>query len=288
MRTQSEILATMKDAYVNDSVVRERYGITGTVTFDDVFAQVSIESIIFYIVSVAIYFTEQLFDLHMTDVEAREDQMRVGTIAWWINLCRSFQYGDDLVYNTETNLYEYEEIDETAKIIKFATVREGSAGLQLLVCAADGDGLPEKLEDPGAQRDAFDAYIRKVKLAGLPLVWGSYNADQVKITLTVVRNPMLLDASGVVIGGSAKPVNEALQAYISSLAFGDGIINKTKIIDAIQAATGVIDVYPASDTWLQVSTDETPAFTAVTSQNLSSFGGSFILQDTNITITYTV
>lgn len=288
MRTQSEIFATMKDAYVNDSVVRERYGITGTVTFDDVFAQVSIESIIFYIVSVAIYFTEQLFDLHMADVEAREDQMRVGTIAWWINLCRSFQYGDDLVYNTETNLYEYEEIDETAKIIKFATVREGSAGLQLLVCAADGDGLPEKLEDPGAQRDAFDAYIRKVKLAGLPLVWGSYNADQVKIALTVVRNPMLLDASGVVIGGTNKPVNEALQSYISSLAFGDGIINKTKIIDAIQAATGVIDVYPASDTWLQVSTDETPAFTAVSGQNLSSFGGSFILQDTNITITYTV
>lgn len=286
MRTQTEILNEMKDAYVNDSVVRERYGITGTVTFNDVFAQVSIESIIFYIVSVAIYFTEQLFDIHMTEVDAREDQMRIGTIAWWINLCRNFQYGDDLVYNEDTNLFEYQEVDEEVKIIKFATVREGTSGLQLLICAADGDGLPAKLDDPGPERDAFDAYIRKVKLAGLPMVWGSYNADQIKVILTVKRNALIIDSDGITIGGSNKPVNDALKTYITSLAFGDGVVNKTKVIDAIQSAVGVIDVYPADEDWLQVSTDETPAYTSVSGQDLSSFGGSFILQEINIIINY--
>ncbi|MDD3860802.1 MAG: hypothetical protein PHW83_11430, partial [Bacteroidales bacterium] len=129
------------------------------------------------------------------------------------------------------------------------------------------------------------AYIRKVKLAGLPMVWGSYNADQIKVILTVKRNALIIDSDGIT-GGSNKPVNDALKAYIASLAFGDGVVNKTKVIDAIQSAVGVIDVYPADEDWLQVSTDETPAYTSVSGQDLSSFGGSFILQEINIIINY--
>lgn len=287
MRTQQEILSTIKEAYVNDSTVRERYSITGDVSFDQVFAPVSIESIIFYIVSVAIYAVEFLFAQHIVEVEAREDQMRVGNIAWWINVCKMWQFGDDLVYNDTTNVYEYAEINETNEIIKYSTVREGNAGLQLLVCMADDDGLPSKMpEEPGTERDAFDAYIRKVKIAGLPLSWGSYNADQVKVILTVQRDALVMNAAGELIADSTKPVLEKLQNYIAGLAFGDGVINKTKLIDAVQAADGVLDVYFAASNWLQVSTDETPAYTTVVGQNLTSFGGSFILTETNIVITY--
>lgn len=287
MRTQQEILSTIKEAYVNDMTVRERYSISGSVSFDQVFAAVSIESIIFYIVSVAIYAVEFLFAQHIVEVESREDQMRVGNIAWWINLCKIWQFGDELEYNDTTNVYEYAAINEANKIIKFATVREGNAGLQLLVCMADDAGLPAKmLEDPGTERDAFDAYIRKVKIAGLPLSWGSYNADQVKVILTVQRDALVMNAAGELIASSTKPVLLKLQEYVAGLAFGNGVINKTKLIDAVQAADGVLDVYFAASNWLQVSTDETPAYTAVVGQNLTSFGGSFILAETNIIITY--
>lgn len=285
MRTQTEILNEIKAAYIADTTVRERYNITGTATFDELFSPVSIEALIFYVVSVAIYGCEYLFAQHIIEVEAREDQMRIGGIPWWIKLCQDFQFGDTLVYNENTHLYEYAVIDESAQIIKYAAVREGSSGLNILV-NTDSGGLPAKIEDSSAERDAFDAYLRKVKIAGLPLTWGSYNADQIKVQLTVVRDAMLLNSVGELIEDGSKPVDNALSAYIASLAFGTGVINKTALLNAIEAATGVIDVYFTTSGWLQVSTDAVPAFTAVSGQNLQSFGGSFILQESNLTINY--
>ncbi len=285
MRTQSEILNEIKATYISDETVRERYGITGSVTFDQVFAPVSIEALIFYAVSVAIYGIEFLFKKHKSEVEAREEQMRIGNVAWWIKLCKDFQYGNTLVYNEDTNLFEYPNQNPDLQIIKYATVREGSSGLTILVNAQENN-LPVKLNNPSPERDAFDTYLRKVKIAGLPLSWGSYNADQIKLELTVIRDAMLLNSDGELIEGGTKPVETALINYIYSLAYGTGIINKTQLLNSVEKAMGVIDVYFTADEWLKVSTDAVPTFTPVIEQNLYSFGGSFILQESNITINY--
>ncbi len=284
MRTYSNILAEIKDNYIDDEVVRTRYNITDpAATFDSTFSRLSLESIWAGVVAMAIYTIEVLFAQHMVEVNAREDSMRIGTTDWWRRVCLAFQYGDDLVYNDETNVYEYAAIDDAAKIIKFAEVREVEGpGLLILINGADGDGNPEPLP-VGDERTAFAAYLAKVKIAGIPVVWGSYNPDNLSVSLSVKYNPLVLDSSGQLIGGTDEPVRIAIESYLRNLPYGSGLINKTALVDAIQAAEGVLDVYYTASDWLQVSTDSAPSYVAVSGQDCLSYGGSFMLDTLNIT-----
>jgi hypothetical protein len=79
-------------------------------------------------------------------------------------------------------------------------------------------------------------------------------------------------------------VNLAIAEYLQNIPFGSGVLNKTQIIDAIQKATGVIDVYPTVTGWLEVSTEYLPSFTSVSGQNITAYGGSFKLD--SLTINY--
>ncbi|MFZ4707897.1 MAG: hypothetical protein ACOYMF_17990, partial [Bacteroidales bacterium] len=91
---------------------------------------------------------------------------------------------------------------------------------------------------------------------------------------------------GELIVGGSKPVDLAVAAYLQNIPYGSGVMNKTQIIDAIQQAEGVVDVYPASGSWLQVYNDFTGAYTVVTDQNAVAYGGSFSLD--TLTIIYDV
>jgi len=289
MRTVAEIKNEMTTAFMADADIKAKYDPTNTWTpttqFSDVFASSSIESILFYIVAVICYGMEYLFGVHLTEVAAYETRMRVGTKEWWRQLCLSFQLGYSLVFNATTNTFEYSTIDDDAKIITYVDIRELANGLLILVAKSDSNGNPEKLDDVDpTERNAFDAYIKKVKIAGVPLTWNSYDPDQVRITLTVKYDPLVLDSSGQLIGTTTKPVDIAVENYLANIPFGSGILNKTQLIDAIQAAEGVVDVYPDVTSWLEVSTTYIPAYTPVSAQNVTAYGGSFALN--TLTVTY--
>ncbi len=289
MRTVTEIKAEMTTAFMADADVKAKYDPTstwtGTTIFSDVFAASSIESILFYIMAICAYGIEFLFGKHLIEVAALETKMRVGTKEWWRQLCLKFQLGDSLVFNSATNTYEYTTVDETHKIIKYVDIRETTSGLVMLINEADGDGKPVQMSTTDlTNRNAFEAYIRKVKVAGIPLIWNSYNADKVTILLKVIYDPLIVNASGELISTGVKTVDLAIENYLKNIPYGSGTMNKTQIIDAIQSAEGVIDVYPEGSNWLQVSTDYTPAYTAVLTQNINAYGGSFALDV--LTITY--
>ncbi|MDY0324196.1 MAG: hypothetical protein RBR24_09335 [Candidatus Carbobacillus sp.] len=288
MRTLPEIQNEIKANYIADTTVRTRYSITDPeATYDETFSRFSIESVIIYIVSVAIYAVEFLFAKHSTEVEQREDQMRIGTIGWWRNLCKAFQYGYELTYDSETNLYKYADVDEDSLIIKFAEVREGvGAGVTILVNEADEEGNPIAIPIDSPKRLAFAAYLSKVKIAGMPLTWGSYNPDQLRITLNVVYDPLVLNGTGGLLVGGVSTVESSLQAYLTNLEFGSGVLNKTALLNSIESAAGVVDVYFTSESWLEVSTDDTPEFTAVLEQNIQSYGGSFRLAVGGLNVNY--
>lgn len=284
MRTIDNIKDEMKEKYINSSSVRAKYGITGDVTFDETFSPASLEAIWINIVSLAIYGVEFLFQQHKEEVKALETRMRVGHKEWWINIVKSFQYGHSLTYNESTGLYEYAVIDQDAQIIKFVDVRVFDSHLVILINTADGEGNPEKIPVDSLIRDAFKSYIDKVKIAGIPLVWDSYNPDKLKVYLDVVYDPLIMKPSGELIIEGIKPVNKALINYLRSLPFGSGIINKTKLIDQVQAVSGVIDVYPNRDKWLVVKTGLDSDYQSVPGQDLLSYGGSFLFDDPNTDI----
>ncbi len=287
MRNYNEILSAIKAHYIAATPVRERYNITDPdATFDGTFSRFSVESIWASVLAMITHTIEALFYQHIADVSAREEQMRVGTLSWWRQLCLSWQYGHDLVYNDDTNVFEYAEIDNSAALIKFAEVREGEMpGILVLVNKADESGNPVPMSDTD-ERNAFAAYLAKTKLAGIPVTWGSYNPDRLSVSVSVRYNPLILTGAGTLIGTEGITVEDSIKEYLRTLPYGSGVINKTHIIDAVQRATGVIDAYTTSASWLQVATDTSPSYTPVAGQNLQSYGGSFALD--NLVINYHV
>jgi hypothetical protein len=289
MRTVKEIKNEMTAAFMADTNIRAKYdpdnNWTSSTLFDDIFASASLESIIFYTIAVCAWGLEFLFSKHIDEVLGCETKMRIGTKEWWRQLCFNFQLGYTLDFDTLSNTYKYSTIDDDAKIIKYVDVKETTNGLVMIVNEADIDGSPVKMDTVDlTNRNAFEQYIRKVKVAGVPLIWNSYTPDLLRMSLTVVIDPLVVNASGEFISNGDKPVNLAIAEYLQNIPFGSGVLNKTQIIDAIQKATGVIDVYPTVTGWLEVSTEYLPSFTSVSGQNITAYGGSFKLD--SLTINY--
>ena len=54
-RTIAEIKQEMTDAWMAEGAVRERYGLSGSDTFEGKFSKVSIEGLLFYVVAFGIW-----------------------------------------------------------------------------------------------------------------------------------------------------------------------------------------------------------------------------------------
>lgn len=286
MRTVTEIKKEMTDAFMANASIKAKYDPsstwTSTTTFEDVFASSSLESIFFYIVAVLAYGLEYLMGAHEQEVANMEDRMRVGYKEWWRQLCFNFQFGDNLVFDNVANTYGYATIDETKKVIKYCDVREVFNGLSILINTADINGDPA--EPDQNVKDAFDLYLRKTKIAGIRTTWNSYKPDDLTITLTVAYNPLVCDSTGALYSDGSNPVETAISNYLANIPYGSGQLNKTALIDAVQLAEGVDDVYFTTADWLKVSTAYVPTYTPVYTQNLRAYGGSF--KEDVITINY--
>lgn len=280
MRTIDEIKRQMTAAYMADKTVRERYGLTGSATFEETFSKVSIESILFYVVASAIYVVEALFDRHKKDVEGRISTAVLASLPWYHKVSKEFQYGDDLRWNEKTSQYEYITIDESKQKVKFVACKDMGGGVRVLASAADSAGNPEKLSDDVLM--SFKHYLNRRKPAGVILDVYSYESDKITLKMSVQYNPLVLNNDGSLITNSAiYPVEEAAKKYLAGIVYG-GTFNKTALVDRIQAAEGVVDVVLEE---VRVSpADEVQ--TVVKGNNYTSKGGSFEVVDIKGGINY--
>ncbi len=288
----ADIKYEMTSAFMADANIKALYDPNNTwtsqTTFESVFSSVSLESIIFYVVATVIFGVQFLFGKHKEEVEALESSMRIGSKEWWRNLAFSFQYGYNLTYDSTSYTYLYNTIDETARIIKYVEARElPQGGLYMLVAIADGNGEPIKLTDTN-KIASFTAYMKKVKIAGIPFVWKTYNADVVWCYLKIKYNPLIINAQGQNILTGLKPVETALKDYLKDIPYGHGKLNKTYLIDTVQSADGVVDVFPDPDhsDWLMTQGDTQITQVPVV-QEVLAIGGCFKFDDnTGINIIY--
>lgn len=269
-RTIQQIKAAMTQEFMTDSVIRERYGITGDATFDGTFSAVSLENIWFSIVASAIWVLESIFDAFRADVDEKIAGAVLASIPWYHKIALEFQYGDSLVFDEQTQQFVYPSVDPSKQVVKFAACRDVGGGVYVLAAGADSSGNPVALS--AAVLTAFESYLKQRKPAGVILEVGSYDPDQVQVSMTVQYDPQVLDASGRLIADpSIKPVELAIDEYLHGIVFG-GVLNKTKLVDAVQAAPGVKDVLLAG---VSVKAANSAAFVPVAGNNYSSYSGSF-------------
>lgn len=282
-RTIREIKAAMTQQFMSDPTIVEMYGFTEGAVFEDTFSAVSLESVWFSIVASAIYVLETLFDLFRADVDKKISGAVVASIPWYHKIAMEFQYGDSLVFDEATQGFVYPVVDTTKQLVKFAACRDMGGGVYVLVSGADSSGNPVALSSDVLS--AFESYLRERKPAGVLLSVNSLNPDLVRSVITVQYDPQVLTPDGELITDpSVKPVEDAVNAYLKGIVYG-GVLNKTKLVDAVQGARGVIDVVLTS---VSVKPANGSSYEVVTGNNYRSVGGSFKSNNLTSGITYVV
>ena len=192
-----------------------------------------------YIISVAIWSLEKLFDLHRADIDKRLAELKPHTARWYRSKALAFQYGLDLLPDSDTfnNQGHTEGAIEASKIVKYSAVIESKNEGRLIVKIAgeQGDTL-QPITD--AQKQAFEAYLSEIKDAGVRLSVVNYQPDILHLQMKIVYDPLMLDSNGQSIIHATKPVERAIKDYLKRLPF-NGELVLAHLIDALQQAEGV-------------------------------------------------
>ena len=194
-------------------------------------SRVAIWRLFAYIIAVAIYTTEVLWDLFKKDIEEIAAQAEAGTVRWYQERVLDFQFGDVLIY--ADGKYQYAVLDDSLKVVKRCAVVERPDGVVFIKTAKlDSGGLPIPLDSP--ELTALTAYMQQIKFAGTFLSVNSFNADTLKLYYDIYYSAEL-DLTTV-----QTAVYAAVQSFIANLPF-NGALNINKLTDALQALTGVKD-----------------------------------------------
>lgn len=192
-----------------------------------------------YIIAVAIWSLEKLFDQHRADIDKRLAELKPHTARWYRSKALAFQYGFDLLPDSDkfNNQGHTEEAIEASKIVKYSAVIESKNEGRLIVKIATEQG--EQLQPiTDAQKQAFEAYLQEIKDAGVRLSVVNYQPDVLHLQMKIIYDPLVLDSNGQSIIHATKPVEETIKSYLKRLPF-NGELVLAHLIDALQQAEGV-------------------------------------------------
>jgi len=190
-----------------------------------------------YIISVAIWLHEKLWDQAKSELQQLVDYAIPGGLKWYQQKALEFQLG--FTPQPLNNFQVYSSIDESKQIIKYSSATE-SNGAVIVKVAKDNNGSPEVLTND--ERDAFQAYMALIKFAGTKLYVRSGAGSAITIEATIYVNPLYITSAGFQVGSDVvKPVEAAIKDYVSNLTW-NGIFYKSALVDAIQKVEGVMDV----------------------------------------------
>ena len=195
-----------------------------------------------YIIAVAIWSLEKLFDQHRADIDKRLAELKPHTARWYRSKALAFQYGFDLLPYSDTfnNVGHTEEAIEASKVIKYCAVTDAPTESRIVIKIATAQG--ETLTPATAhQQEAFSRYIDEIKYAGVYVTILNNPPDVLKLAIRIVRNPLILDESGMDVRSSKHTVKEAIQGYLKRLPF-NGELSLQALTDKIQRVEGVKDV----------------------------------------------
>ena len=192
-----------------------------------------------YIIAVAMWSLEKLFDQHRADIDKRLAELKPHTARWYRSKALAFQNGFDLLPDSDkfNNQGHTEEAIEASKIVKYSAVIESKNEGRLIVKIAGEQG--EQLQPiTDAQKQAFEAYLSEIKDAGVRLSVVNYQPDVLHLQMKIIYDPLVLDSNGQSIIHATKPVEETIKSYLKRLPF-NGELVLAHLIDALQQAEGV-------------------------------------------------
>ena len=209
-----------------------------------------------YITAFVIYTLELIFDQHKAEVLEALTQLKPHTARWYRNKALAFQYGFDLITDTDkfNNQGFTEDQISASKIVKYSAVTEADTESRLIVKIATEQGGELQPITVG-QKASFDAYMNEIKDAGVRITVINYLPDILKLQMKIYRDPLVLDENGQSIITGKKPVEDAIKEYLKNLPF-DGELVLAHLVDALQKVEGVRipHIILAESKWIDAQT----------------------------------
>ena len=238
-RTKNEIKQQITDAFIRNEHIISAYGIDTSKSFEEQFSLVSFENTVFEIFAIILFLFEKIFDEHKKEVSEALSQQKPHTARWYRNKALAFQYGFDLITDTDkfNNQGFTEDQISASKIVKFSAVTEADTESRLIVKIATEQGGELQPISLG-QKASFDAYINEIRDAGVRITTINYLPDILKLQMKIYRDPLVLDENGQSILTGEKPVEKAIKEYFKKLPF-NGELVLAHLVDALQQVEGV-------------------------------------------------
>lgn len=247
-RTINDIANVMKVAFVRNETLRTAFGLTGynadadeaelVSYYNDNFSAVSVETCLIYVVAAGIALLEHMMDWFMADVDTTIGLERYGHAGWFENVAKNFQYEDGTDFGLDESTGVYAVPDEGHKIIRHASCEDNGFGVKLKV-AKESNGSLSPLDAP--EKTAFQAYINRLKPAGVPVTVISSYADTLRLKMAVWYDPTIYTEVS-----ASEIVKDTIRQYLSDINFNGEFVTMT-MVDRLQAVSGldVIEVAEA-------------------------------------------
>lgn len=202
-------------------------------------SKMSVMDAFMWVVATCIWAFENILDVFKVDL-AKDLRHRInGTPSYYANALLKYQSGDVLQMSDDGTTFGYAQTDKSKQIITKVSYseeqEEGFYDKKLYLKVATGTpGAYKRIDD--VELLAIQAYIDKISFAGTHAIVVSRNGDILIPKLTVYYD------------GAVAPeevytnVENSLNEYVQNLPF-DGVVYVQKIIDAIQKAEHVVDVF---------------------------------------------
>jgi hypothetical protein len=206
-------------------------------------SSVSIFGAFAYIVAVAHFTLEKLFDTHVAQVDQAIYENKPGTARWYRNMSLAFQFGFNLLTDDDQfdNAGFTTDQIEASKIVKYCSVKESLESSRLIIKIAGDDGT-NLIPLTTTQITSLKYYMSEVAYAGVKINIVNNPADKLQLTMRVYRNPLVIDENGNNILTAGKTVEVAIKKYIKNLPF-DGELVINDLIDFLRDVEGVINVH---------------------------------------------
>ena len=241
MRTIEEIRSEIRASFVANPTIVSAYGLDTTKTFAEQFSNVSIESALIDVLTIAAFYLESLFYLLKSETDKSIEEKMPHTLRWYRNRALEFRYGYNLIPDSD----EYSDIGLTeaqilsSKIVAHASSQEtadSTAALVVRIKAVKGTGNLQPLSVQ--ERTALQGYFAEIKDAGVKLLIESLPPDSFRANIDVWINPLLLDVNGLSLLTGVEPVRIAVENYLQNLPF-NGEFSIMSLTDEIQKVQGI-------------------------------------------------
>lgn len=225
-------------------------------------------------IAYAHFVLEQSFDQHKAEITTMIANQKKGSPLWYRNMALAFQYGFDLITDTDRFKNDGHTEDEisASKIVKYSAVTEAETESRLIVkIATELEGELRPITVP--QLAAFSAYMEEIKYAGVQVSVINFLPDILRLDMLIYRDPLVIDANGTSILTGKRPVEDALKEYMKELPF-NGELVLAHLIDKLQKVEGVRipHIVNAQSQWIDAGSQNYGAWEELTVKQLPVSG----------------